>query len=95
MRYSKPSEKKALKQLYQDYIDIKKTNNQPIKPTTELFVCMIDRTDCLVDIRGRGCWFSDKDDVCEKNIRCPYKDFHIKNNLMTVAEALNEKESEW
>lgn len=95
MRYKKTSEKKALKQLYQNYVDVKDEIKETIKPTTELFVCTIDRTDCHVDINGRGCWFSDKNAMCEKNPRCPYKDYHIKNNLITVAEALNEKERDW
>ena len=95
MRYSKKSERDSLLELYKTHVSICKGKHNTPLDTTEIFVCTIDEKDCGIEIRGRGCWFKNKDDVSQKNPDCPYNSITIKKRLITVSEALNEKESEW
>lgn len=92
MRYDKYSERRALSQSYTAYVKKCKEGGGVVRSTVDIFVCTID--DCHVNIQGRGCWF-ENEDVSTRNDRCPYKEYHIKKHLITVSEAIREKESEW
>ena len=95
MRYDSREERIALKALYDFYRKEYKEAGRVVRDTTEILVCTIPKEDCLISIQGRGCWFKDERGVDAKNVRCPYNDYHIKKHLITVSEALREKESEW